>query len=150
MGVFSYLKAVGSLATAAISTTNGRPDVVGDLDGAQIVRLNFPLGDLKTDRITDTAGTSVPSTVFTAVASTRNYVTAISVYNSSAAAGYIDFRDGAAGAVLWTMPLPAGGGAVLSDPTGMFKTTANTAVAYDVSAALPTVYVSVSGFASKV
>jgi hypothetical protein len=34
--------------------------------------------------------------------------------------------------------------------TPLFRTTANTALAYDVSGALSTVYISVSGFKSKV
>lgn len=143
-------KANSALSTATMVASGDRTDNVSDLDGAQIVRLNFPLGDLLSERTTNTDGASTASGVFTATASTRSVITAISVYNSSATAGFIDFRDGTAGSVLWTMALPAGGGAVLSDPTGMFRTTANTALAYDVSAALSTVYISVSGFKTKV
>jgi hypothetical protein len=61
----------------------------------------------------------------------------------------VDFRDGTAGAILWTAVIPAGGGS--NSPAGMkFKTSANTALAFDVSAATTTVYISISGFKSKV
>lgn len=108
----------------------------------------YPFADTISERVTDTSGTSTAFTNFGATAGTRNFVTAISVYNSSATAGYIDFRDGAGGAILWTVPLPAGGGAVLSTNGFFFKTSANTALAYDVSGALTTVYISISGFKS--
>jgi hypothetical protein len=127
-----------------------RVDNVADLDGALIVRTGRPLGDLLSERVTDTGGTSTAFSNFTAVASTRNYVTKICVYNSSATAGYVDFRDGTGGSVLFTVPLPAGGGAVLGGDEPIFRTSANTALAYDVSAALSTVYLSISGFQSKV
>lgn len=127
-----------------------RTDGYADADGLQMVKLNTSFADVISERVTDTGGSSTAFTNFSAVASTKNYVTAITVYNSSATAGYVDFRDGTGGSVLWTVPLPAGGGAVLSGPGPYFKTSANTALAYDVSAALSTVYISVSGFQSKV
>lgn len=99
------------------------------------------------DRVTNTDGASTALTNFTATASIRNYPTTIVVYNSSATAGTIDFRDGTGGAVLWTMPIPAGSGSVLANGGWpIFKTTANTALAFDVSAALTTVTISISGF----
>jgi hypothetical protein len=146
---------IGAKASATLSddtmVVNGdRTDATSDLDGALIVRSQFPLGDLISERVTDTGGTSTAFTNFGATASTRNYVTAISVYNSSATAGFVDFRDGTGGSVLWTVAIPAGGGAVISSNHPLFRTTANTALAYDVSAALTTVYISISGFKSKV
>lgn len=146
---------VGAKASATLSddtmVANGdRTDNVSDLDGSLIVRTQFPLGDLISERVADTGGTSTAFTNFGATASTRNYITSITVYNSSATAGYVDFRDGTAGSVLYTVPVPAGGGAVLCSPHPLFRTTANTALAYDVSGALTTVYISLSGFKSKV
>lgn len=147
---------VGAKASATLSddtmVSNGdRTDLTSDIDGAVLTRPQFPLGDLISERVTDTGGTSTGFTNFGATASTKNVVTAITVYNSSATAGYIDFRDGTAGTILYTVPLPAGGGAVLSaGATPYFKTSANTALAYDVSAALTTVYISITGFKSKV
>jgi hypothetical protein len=48
------------------------------------------------------------------------------------------------------MPLPPLGGSVLSSATPIFRTSANTALAYNVSSALTTVYINVSGYQSKV
>ena len=87
--------------------------------------------------------------MFGATASARNCITTIAVYNDSTTNGYIDFRDGTGGTVLFTLPLPAKGGAVCNFPLPLRQTTANTAFAFDVSAALTTVYVSLVGFKSK-
>lgn len=143
---------VSALATAGMESAGAcMAEPISDLDRAAIVRNQFPLGDLLSEQTTNTNGTSTASGVFTATSGTRSYVTAIVVYNSSATPGYIDFRDGAGGSVLYTLPLPAGGGAVLpAGATPYFRTSANTALAYDVSGALSTVYISVSGFKSKV
>ena len=143
-------KAVAALSTATMVAAADRTDATSDLDGALVVRPQFPLGDLLSERVTDTGGTSTAFANFGATASTRNYITAISVYNSSATAGYVDFRDGTGGSVLFTVAIPAGGGAVLGGDLPLFRTSANTALAYDVSGALSTVYLSVSGFKSKV
>lgn len=146
---------VGARAAATLSddtmVANGdRTDVVSDLDGAVVTR-PMPLGDLIHERVSDTGGSATAFSSFGATASTKNYVTAIVAHNASATNGYIDFRDGTGGSVLYTLPIPANGGVVL--PAGAlpyFKTSANTALAYDVSAALTTVYISVSGFKSKI
>ena len=143
-------KAVAALSTATMVAAADRTDATSDLDGALVVRPQFPLGDLISERVTDTGGTSTAFSNFGATASTRNYITAISAYNSSATAGYIDFRDGTGGSVLFTVAIPAGGGAVLGGDLPLFRTSTNTALAYDVSGALSTVYISVSGFKSKV
>lgn len=147
---------VGARAAATLSNDTmvadaDRVDNVADLDGALLVRPGVPLGDLISERVTDTSGTSTAFTNFAATASTRNYITAIVVYNSSATAGTIDFRDGTAGSVLYTVPIPATGGAVISNGgSPLFRTSANTALAYDVSGALTTVTISMTGFKSKV
>jgi hypothetical protein len=144
-------RAVSTLATATMVAAADRTDNVSDLDGAQLTRTGFPLGDLLSERVTDTGGTSTAFSNFGAVASTRSYITAIVVYNSSATAGTIDFRDGTAGSVLFTVPIPAGGGCVIANGgMPLFRTSANTALAYDVSGALTTVTISVSGVKSKV
>lgn len=144
-------KAVATPSTATMVAAADRTDATSDLDGALLVRLGSTYGDLISERVTDTGGTSTAFTNFGATASTRNYVTAITVYNSSATAGYVDIRDGTAGSVLYTIPLPAGGGAVLTQGGApLFRSSANTALAYDVSGALSTVYISMTGFKSKV
>jgi len=141
-----------ALSTATMEADADRIDLLADADGALLVRSNFPLGDLLTDATSNTDGASTASGVFTATASTRSVITAIHVFRTDAGTTpiYIDFRDGTAGSVLWRMALPPNGGSVITDPTGLFRTTANTALAYDVSAATTTVYINVSGFKSKV
>jgi hypothetical protein len=127
-----------------------RTDLYSDSDGMQMVKVNTSGADLISERVTNTNGTSTDFTNFSAVASTYNYVTAITVYNSSTTDGYVDFRSSTDGAVLWTMPLPALGGSCISSTTPLFKTVAADALSYDVSGAITTVYISVSGFQSKV
>ena len=143
-------KAESAVSTATMVADGDRTDVYADIDGILMVRSDRPLGDLLSERLSNTDGTSTASTVFGATASTRNVITGYSVYNASVTAGYLDFRDGTAGSVLWTVPLPATGGANFAIPSGIFRTTANTALAIDVSAALTTVYISITGFKSKV
>lgn len=126
-----------------------RTDLIADIDGLLLTKLNAPFSDLISEVVTNTNGTSTAFTNFSNVASTRNYVTAIAVYNSSATAGTVDFRDGTGGSVLWTMPIPAGGGSVIATGFPLFRTSAATALAFDVSGALSTVTINVSGFQSK-
>lgn len=117
-----------------------------DKDGALWVQPK--VSDCLDEALSNTDGASTASTVFGATASNRNYITAISVFRSDAGTSlaYVDFRDGTAGSVIWRMPLPPNGGSVMSSNKPIFKTTANTALAFDVSAALTTVYISLSGF----
>lgn len=143
-------KAESAVSTATMVADGDRTDVYADIDGVLLVRNSRPLGDVVSERVSNTDGASTAFTNFAATASTRNVITGYSVYNASATAGYVDFRDGTGGSVLWTVPLPATGGANFAIPDGIFRTTANTALAYDVSAALTTVYISVTGFKSKV
>ena len=149
---------VGAKASATLSddtmVANGdRADNVADLDSALLIRPQFPLGDLISEAVSDTGGTSTAFTNFGATASTRSYVTAVHVFRTDAGTTpiYVDFRDGTAGSVIYRMVIPAGGGAILpAGATPYFRTSANTALAYDVSAATTTVYISVTGFKSKV
>jgi hypothetical protein len=146
-------KAETSLKGITLVADGDRTNLHADADGVQVVKLGTTGADAISEAVSNTDGASTAFTNFSAVASTYNYVTSIAVFRTDAGAtmAYIDFRDGTAGAVLWRMPLPAGGGAVLS-LAGMpiFKTSANTALAFDVSSALTTVYISISGYQSKV
>lgn len=127
-----------------------RTRLYADADGILMVKLNTSNADLISERIADTSGTSTAFTNFSAVASTYNYVTAVSAFNSSAGACYVDIRDGTAGSVLYTLYLPAGGGCVIpAGTTPLFRSSANTALAYDVSGAITTVYINMTGFQSK-
>lgn len=148
---------VGAKASATLSDDTmvanaDRTDLTSDLDGALLVRPQFPLGDLISENVSNTNGTSTAFTNFGAVASTRSYITAYSIFRTDAGTTpiYVDFRDGTAGAILWSVVLPPNGGANMASATPLFRTTANTALAFDVSAATTTVYINVSGFKSKV
>jgi hypothetical protein len=141
-------KAITSAAAITLVASVDRTNVHADLDGA-VLSKTVPNGDIISERVADTGGTSTAFTNFGAVASTRNYVRAIHVYNSSATDGFVDFRDGAAGAVLFTAAAPAGGGMTLACDTPLFRTSVNTALAYDVSAAITTVYINIAGHQSK-
>ena len=145
-------KAKGSLEAVTLVAENDRTDLFADLDGALLSRPQIPLGDLVSEAASNTDGASTALTNFGAVASIRNYVTAVNVFRTDAGStpAYVDFRDGAAGAVLYRMPLPPNGGSVMTSAVPLFRTTANTALAFDVSSALTTVYINVSGFQSKV
>lgn len=126
-----------------------RTDILADADGIQMVKIGTANGDLISERIADTSGTSTAFTNFSAVAATRNYVTSLHIYNSSASAGFVDIRDGAAGAVLFTAAAPAGGGMTIANAVPFIRSSANTALAYDVSGALTTMYINIAGFQSK-
>lgn len=138
-----------SPATVTLEQDGDRTDLYADADGLLLTKPYTAFGDILSERITDTAGTSVASAVFTAVASSRNMITTFIVYNDSTTNGFLDIRDGTAGSVIMTIPLPAKGGAVINLPIPLRQPTANTALAYDVSAALTTVYITTIGFKSK-
>jgi hypothetical protein len=147
---------VGAKASATLSDDTmvanaDRIDLTGDLDGALYVR-NVPLGDLIFEAVSDTGGTSTAFSNFGATASTRSYITSITAFRTDTATtlAYIDFRDGTAGSVIYRVPLPPNGGVTINNGGNpLFYTTANTALAYDVSSALTTIYISVTGFKSK-
>ena len=128
-----------------------RTNLYADADGILLTKNMTAWGDVVAERVSDTGGTSTAFTTFDNAAGTRNYITAISVHNAHATTnGYVDIRDGTAGAVIWTMPAPATGGSIIAFDPPLRQPTAATALAYDVSAAITTVYVSINGFKSKV
>jgi hypothetical protein len=145
------LKAKSSPKGLTLVAADDRSDAFCDLDGIQMVKLGTSNADIVSEAVSNTDGASTAFTNFSAVASTKNYVTAISIYRTDAGStpAYVDFRDGTAGSVLWRAVLPPNGGSVITSAIPLFKTSANTALAFDVSAALSTVYISVSGFQSK-
>lgn len=138
-----------NLATSAIVADGQRTNIHADIDGVLYVKPLTSFGDIKSDRIADTGGVSTAFPSFGAVASTRNYLTSITVVNASTTFGYLDIRDGTAGSIIMTIPLPPLGGAHIPLQVPLRQPTANTALAYDVSAALTTVYITAIGFQSK-
>lgn len=145
-------KAKATLEAVTAVAADDRTDLYADLNGALITRPMAPLGDLLVERVSNTDGASTALTTFGAPgAGVRNYVTTIIVHNAHATTnGYLDIRDGTAGSVLMTIPLPATGGAIIPLPVPMRQPTANTALAIDVSAAISTIYVTLVGFQANV
>ena len=144
-------KASTSLSGLTLVANADRTDLFAGVDGVLIVRPHTNLEDVVQDRATNTDGAATAFTGGLAApgAGIRLWLTNITVANSSASFVTVDIRDGAAGAVLWTIPVPATGGAICRfDPP--LKFTANTAVAYDASAATTTLTISANGFKSKV
>lgn len=125
--------------------------VTSDLNGCLVNRPHTTLEENLSERVSNTNGTSTAFSTFGAPgANTHNYITDITVHNAHASTnGYVDIRDGTAGSVLWTLPLPAGGGTTHSFSIPLKQPTADTALAYDVSAAITTVYISVNGFQAQ-
>lgn len=142
------VKASASLNGGTNVSGGQRTDLRGSVDGALYVR-GIPLEDIVTATpvaITDGSSTSV---IAAQGASVKIYVTEVIIANSSASNVTVDLRDGTAGAVKATFPVPAGGGVVktLHTPLGF---SANTAVAADPSAAASTITVTLIGFVSKI
>lgn len=144
-------RALASPKGATLVANADRTDLISDTDGAVLVKSWTAGGDRISERISNTDGASTAFTNFSAVASTFNNITDVTIHNSHASTNcYVDLRDGTAGSVLWTFPAPATGGVTHHFDPPLKQTTAATALAYDVSAAVSTVYISVNGFQSKV
>lgn len=143
-------KAASSLASATLVAAANRTNLVSDLDGALIVRNGAPLGDNKSTSQSVTDTTSTAATNFGAVASTKNVITEITVYNSSATPTFVKIQDGSGGTTFWTVPAPAGGGSVIQFHRGLKQPTANAALYFAANDSATTVYVSINGYQSKV
>lgn len=145
---------IGAIATASILgdtpvAAADRTNLKAGLDGALINRPYTSLEDIISEVKTNTDGASTAMTgAFAATASQRIYLTTLILANSSASAITVDIRDGSGGAVLATVPVPAGGGAVVPFPVPL-RFSANTAAAFDGSAAATTLTVTMVGFKSK-
>lgn len=142
-------KAKSSLTGITLVAADDRTDGFADLDGVQIQKPYAPSGNTLQVRVANTDGASTALTVFDNTAGLRNYITTIIAYNSSATAGYVDILDGSGGTIIATIPLPATGGAVVPFPLPLRQPTAATALYFDVSAALSTVYLTFVGYKSK-
>jgi hypothetical protein len=142
-------RAVSALAGVTQVAANDRIDFIGDTDAVQVVKSYVPYGTILSERVSNTDGNSTAFSTFGATASQRNYITTITVTNVHASTnGYVDIRDGTAGAVLWTIALKAGESHTVTFNPPLRQPTANTALAFDVSAAITTVYIAVCGFKS--
>jgi len=144
-------KAVTSITDQTLVDDDDRTDLYAGEDGVLITRPHCHLSDVvsEVDTNTDGASTAFASGLAAPGAGIRIYLTKATISNSSSSFCTVDIRDGAAGSVLWTLPVPAEGGVTHTfEPP--IPLTANTAVAYDASAATTTLTIAVAGFTSKV
>lgn len=148
-GIKVALKAKSSLTGITLVADADRSDIFADLDGVQIMKPYAPYGNILSERVTNTDGSSTALSTFGASANLRNFITTAAVFNSSSTDGYVDLRDGTGGSVIFTLPAPKGGGSVVTFPVPLRQPTANTALAFDVSGAISTIYLSFVGFQSK-
>jgi hypothetical protein len=142
-------KAETSLAGITLVADGDATDLYAGVDGVQITRPYCNLEDIVSGvaAITDGSSTSV---IASQGAGIKTYITSVAIANSSATAVTVDIRDGAAGTVKLTLPVPADvAGVVFSLPVPL-PFSAATAVCADPSAAASTVTVTLIGFKSKV
>ena len=142
-------KAVAGLSGLTLVAAADRTDSYAGLDGAQYVRPHCGLEDIVSGvaAITDGSSTSV---IASAGAGVKNYITSVMIANTSATAVTVDLRDGAAGTVKATLPVPANTSGVVCNYPIPLPFSAATAVCADPSAAASTVTVTLIGFKSKV
>jgi hypothetical protein len=142
-------KAVAGMSGLTLVAAADRTDSYAGLDGAQYVRPHCGLEDIVSGvaAITDGSSTSV---IASAGAGVKNYITTVIIANTSATAVTVDLRDGAAGTVKATLPVPANTSGVVSNFPIPLPFSAATAVCADPSAAATTVTVTLLGFKSKV
>lgn len=78
------------------------------------------------------------------------YVTEITIVNSSGTPVNVDIQNGVGGAVRWTLFVPANGQSQQTFVNGLGGFSENTAVAFDSSAAVTSLTVSMNGFKRQV
>ena len=144
-------KATTSLSGITLVANADRTKLYAGIDGVLITRPHTNLEDVVQERATNTDGasTAFASGLAAPGAGVRLWITGVTLSNSSSSFITVDLRDGAAGSVLWTFPVPATGG-VTHTFNPPLRLTANTALAYDASAATTTLTISANGFRSKV
>lgn len=143
-------KAETSLAGITLVADADRTNLHADADGVLISKPLCPFGDIKQNggqTLTGTTSTAV--TNLGAVASTYNYITAISIWNYSSVDTYIKLQDGSGGTQFWVFPAPALGGCVISLNVPIKQPTANTALYMAEGAAANGIIISIQGFQSK-
>jgi hypothetical protein len=142
-------KATASVLGATPVAAGDRTDVFAGLDGVMFSRPHTSLEDIISEVKTNTDGSSTAMTgAFAATASQRIYLTSLIIANSSSTNITVDIRDGSAGSVLATFPVPANGGCIHAFPVPL-RFSSNTAMAFDGSAAATTLTVTAIGFKAK-
>jgi hypothetical protein len=142
-------KATTSLAGLTLVANADRTDGFAGIDGVQITRpyCNLEDGVEGYAAITDGSSTSI---IAAQGAGIKVYITDVIISNSSSTACEVDLRDGAAGSVKTTLPVPASKSGVVKSFLKPMAFSANTAVCADPDAALTSIKVTLLGFKSKV
>lgn len=141
-------KAIAALSGATLVAAADRTDLYAGIDGVLITRSHCNLEDIVSGVVAIADGSST-SAIGAQGAGVKTYITSATISNTSATDVTVDLRDGTAGSVKWTFPVPQTGGVTHTfDPPLPFS--ANTIVAADPSAAASTVTISLLGFKSKV
>ncbi len=136
-------QAISSENTAVTATRMAQ--LVTDLVGKLIVLPYANPENFVSGRATATDTTST-SLLGAPAAGLRNYVTQITVWNSSATNTYIKIQDGSGGTELYDIPCPATGGATLTLPVPLRQPTTATAIFFAANASANAVFVSASGY----
>ncbi len=136
-------QAVSSENTAV--TTARQVQLVADLVGKLIVLPYANPENFVSARATATDTTST-SLLGAPAAGLRNYITQISVLNTSATTIYVKIQDGSGGTELYDIPAPAGSGSTLTFPTPLRQPTTATAIFFAESATASAVFISASGY----
>lgn len=144
-------KAVTGLSTQTLVADDERTNLFAGIDGALIVRPHCCLEDIvsEVDTNTDGASTAFASGLAAPGTGIKLYITSVTIANSSNAFCTVDLENGSGGSVLWTLPVPATGG-VTHTFNPPLPLSANTALAYNASAATTTLTISAIGFKSKI
>jgi len=146
---------VGAIATNSVEgiTQVANADatrVAADLNGVLLTRNATTLEELVSTSQTVTATTSTAATNFGAGgAGIHNYVTSVTIYNSSATDTFVRLQAGSGGADIWVLPAPATGGTTMNFDPPLRQNTANQALYFAAGAAVTTMYVSIAGFAAQ-
>lgn len=133
-----------SAENSAVTATR-MAQLVTDLVGKLIVLPYANPENFVSGRATATDTTST-SLIGAPASGLRNYITQITVWNSSAVSTYIKIQDGSGGTELYDIPAPAGGGATLTLPTPLRQPTTATAIFFAANASANAVFVSASGY----
>lgn len=142
-------KAVSTQSGQTAVASGDRTDSITDLDGSLITRMTTH-GD-SVSGVASATGTSDTSVVAAQGASTYFYVTGFTIANTGSTTTLITFKDGSGGSALWYTIAPTTGGSNFSQGgKPIFRTSANTALYFACASASTTVYVSVTGYKSKV
>jgi len=141
-------RAETALSGITLASDGNVTNLYAGVDGVLIIRPHTGLEDIVSGVVAITDGSST-SCIAAQGSGIKTYITSCTIANSSATPVTVDLRDGTAGSVKWTFPVPAGAGVTHTFPTPLAFSD-NTIVAADPSAAATTVTISLAGFKSKV